>query len=232
VTHRVRTITPGIVLLVVLVVVVMPFLPLLISQQWRWVEAWAFGLTFSVGFVLSRLLVARTHPDLLTERARGLRQDDAEPWDITLAPIVGLGFGAIALVAGLDARYGWSGDFSTIAKLLALAIILIGYALGTYAMYVNRFFSGMVRIQTDRGHEVVSRGPYRWVRHPGYVGALMTYLASPILLDAAWALVPAIAVGIALVVRTKLEDETLVAKLDGYREYAQRTRYRLLPGVW
>jgi protein-S-isoprenylcysteine O-methyltransferase Ste14 len=96
----------------------------------------------------------------------------------------------------------------------------------------NRFFSGMVRIQTDRGHHVISSGPYRWVRHPGYTGALLTYLATPIFLDSLWAFFPVLLLTMVLVIRTRLEDRTLHQKLDGYRDYASRVRYRLLPGVW
>jgi len=90
----------------------------------------------------------------------------------------------------------------------------------------------MVRLQSDRGHSVISSGPYRWVRHPGYAGALLAYLFVPVLLDSLWAFIPTmITVGL-YVVRTALEDRFLQQNLDGYRDYATRVRYRLLPGVW
>jgi protein-S-isoprenylcysteine O-methyltransferase Ste14 len=143
-----------------------------------------------------------------------------------------LGGGLIPLTAGLDARFGPSADFSLPIELAALVVILAGYALGSYALMENRFFSGMVRIQTDRGHRVVSSGPYTWVRHPGYAGALLTYLATPLLLDSVWAFLPVVLLLIVLVVRTRLEDQTLQAELPGYSEYARRVRYRLLPGIW
>jgi len=90
----------------------------------------------------------------------------------------------------------------------------------------------MVRIQTEREQQVVSSGPYRWIRHPGYAGALLTYLVTPIFLDAIWAFIPAAFLGIALVIRTELEDRTLQDELKGYDDYARRVRYRFLPGVW
>jgi protein-S-isoprenylcysteine O-methyltransferase Ste14 len=99
-------------------------------------------------------------------------------------------------------------------------------------MLANRFFSGMVRIQTDRGHSVVSSGPYRWVRHPGYVAALFSYLATPIWLDSRWAFLPALFLTIALIIRTNLEDKALQDELEGYGEYTEQVPYRLLPGVW
>jgi protein-S-isoprenylcysteine O-methyltransferase Ste14 len=157
-------------------VVGIPFLPLLISWRWSWWEAWVFAAICVLGFAISRALAARRHPDLLAERARFLQHEDAKPWDKILAPLVGLGGGLIPLVAGLDARFDWSPAFSVPVKALSLVVILAGYALGSYALIENRFFSGMVRIQTDRGHQVVSSGPYRWMRHPGYAGALWSYL--------------------------------------------------------
>jgi protein-S-isoprenylcysteine O-methyltransferase Ste14 len=115
---------------------------------------------------------------------------------------------------------------------VALALILAGYALSSYALVENRYFSGMVRIQAERDHHVVTSGPYRWVRHPGYSGALLTFWGSPLFLDSAWAFLPAGLLTIVLVIRTALEDRTLQEQLDGYRAYAERVRYRLLPSVW
>jgi protein-S-isoprenylcysteine O-methyltransferase Ste14 len=227
-----KTITPRVIVLILIVVVGIPFLPLLISRQWDWWEAWIYAFISIFGFVISRALAARRHPDLLAERARFLRHEDAKRWDKYLSPMVGLGSGLILIVVGLDALFGWSPPFSLPAKLLALFTILAGYLLGTLALMENRFFSGMVRIQTERGHHVVSSGPYGWIRHPGYAGALLTYLATPFFLDSRWALLPAVFITIVLIIRTSLEDKTLQKELEGYHAYAERVRYRLLPGVW
>jgi protein-S-isoprenylcysteine O-methyltransferase Ste14 len=221
-----------VILQMVFYILVVPFLPLLISWQWDWWEAWMYAFISIFGFIISRALAARRHPDLLAERARFLELEDAKSWDKRLSPLIVLGGGLIPLVVGLDARFGWSIQFSMTAKIFALAVILAGYALGSYALIENRFFSGMVRIQTDRDHTVVSSGPYRWIRHPGYAGGLLTYLATPIFLDSLWAFIPAVFITVVLVIRTNLEDKTLQDELTGYREYALRVRYRLLPGVW
>ena len=117
-------------------------------------------------------------------------------------------------------------------KTAALVVLLAGYVLGSYALITNRFFSGVVRIQTDRGQHVVSSGPYLWVRHPGYAGALLVYMATPFLLDSLWAILSVLLTMAVLVYRTSLEDKTLHEELEGYREYAARVRYRLLPGIW
>jgi len=227
-----KILTPKVIVQVLLFVVIVPFLPLLISRQWDWWQAWVYAIVSILGFVISRALAARRHPDLLAERARMLRHEDAKPWDKTLAPLVGLGGAAIPLVAGLDALFGWSAGFSLPVELLALAAILAGYTLGSHALIENAYFSGMVRIQTDRGQRVVSSGPYRWMRHPGYAGALLVYWPTPLFLDSVWTFVPALFLTVVLIIRTNLEDKTLQAELDGYRDYAQRVRFRLLPGVW
>jgi len=134
--------------------------------------------------------------------------------------------------AGLEVLSGGSAGFCVPTKVLALLIIVAGYSLGSYALYENRFFSGVVRIQADRGQKVISEGPYRWMRHPGYAGALATYLAVPFFLDSFWAFVPALLWAIVLVICTSLKDQALQQELDGYKDYSQRVRYRLVMGIW
>lgn len=224
--------TPSVVFMVLFFVVFVPFFPLLISQHWGWWEAWAYAAISILAFAVSRALAARRRPDLLAERARFLRHENAESWDRLLAPLVGLGGGLIPLVAGLDALFGWSPGFGLAVKIPALVVFLAGLSLGSYALIANPFFSGMVRLQTDRGQHVVSEGPYRWVRHPGYAGALLTYLAVPFFLDALWVFLPVVFLTVVLVIRTSLEDGALQQRLEGYAEYAKKVHYRLLPGVW
>ena len=150
--HLQKAISPRVIVLMLFFIVVVPFLPLLISWRWDWWEAWVYAVICILGFAISRALAARRNPDLLAERARFLQQEDAKPWDKILSPLVGLGSGLIPLVAGLNALLDGSPTFSTPVKILALVIILAGYVLASYALIENRFFSGMVRIQTERGH--------------------------------------------------------------------------------
>ena len=227
-----KKISPRTIGMMLVFIVVIPFLPLLISRRWDWWEAWVYVIIGILGFAVSRMLAARRNPDLLAERAHFLQHQDAKPWDKILAPLVGLGGGFIPLVAGLEARFAWPTPFNLLVKILALVFILAGYALASYALIENRFFSGMVRIQTDRGHHLVSSGPYLWVRHPGYAGALLTYLATPFFLDSRWSFLPVLFITIVLVIRTSLEDKVLQNELEGYRNYTKQIRYRLLPGVW
>jgi protein-S-isoprenylcysteine O-methyltransferase Ste14 len=231
-SEQAKVFTPRVIVQMLFFVVVIPFLPLLISRHWDWWEAWVYAIAGILGFVFSRVLAARRHPDLIAERSRFMQHENAKSWDRILAPLISLGSILIMIVVGLDELLGWSPAFSLPAKIIALVLILAGYALSSYALIENRFFSGMVRIQTERGHQVVSSGPYRWVRHPGYAGGLPVYLATPVFLDSVWAFIPAVSLTVALVIRTSLEDRTLQEELAGYKDYAMRVRYRLLPGVW
>lgn len=218
--------------LTVFVVLVAPLLPMIIASEWDWWEAWAYAAASILSFVVSRAIAARVHPDVIAERAHTLEARNTKPWDKILAPLLALGSILILVTAGLDRLVGALSPFSTWAKFTALAGIVIGYAFSSWALVENRFFSGTVRIQTERGHHVISSGPYRLIRHPGYAGGLLGYMLIPVLLDSLWAFVPAVLLGIVMIARTALEDKTLQTELPGYAEYAQRTRYRLIPGVW
>jgi protein-S-isoprenylcysteine O-methyltransferase Ste14 len=142
-------------------------------------------------------------------------------------------FPATFITAGLDAgRFHWSPFFPIWLQFLALLAFIIGSAISSWAMAVNKFFSTIVRIQKERGHYVVTGGPYKLVRHPGYTGAIIVSISLPLLLGSVWALIPAIIGDIILIIRTVLEDNTLKKELQGYDEYAKRVPRRLIPGIW
>jgi protein-S-isoprenylcysteine O-methyltransferase Ste14 len=111
-------------------------------------------------------------------------------------------------------------------------LITFGYAFAAWAVAENRFFSSVVRIQTERGHVVCDSGPYRYVRHPGYAGNILAVFGIVLALGSVWALIPAAVASIIAVIRTVLEDQTLQEELPGYRGYARRVRYRLIPGIY
>ena len=228
-----KTFTASFLIQLFVFIILVPFLPILITWRWNWLEAWIYALVSILGYIISRVLVAQKHPDLLTERAKMAQHADAKSWDKVLFRLVVLGGAIMPLVAGLDMREGRSNfDFNVGWKFAALLVMLLGHALGTWALIENRFFSGVVRIQTDRGHHVVDGGPYRWMRHPGYVGGLLAAFGTPILLDSLWTFGVVALYTIILVIRTSLEDRTLQAELPGYAEYTQQTPYRLIPGIW
>lgn len=221
--------SPKVLVQLVLVLGVLPFLPMLIPWRWGWWEAWVYAVVNILGFIVSRTMISA---DLRRERARFTEHENIEPWDLKLVKLIALGLLAVPLTVGLEARFGVLATFGLPVKLIAIALLIGGHTFGTWALVANRFFSGVVRIQEDRGHKVVDSGPYRIVRHPGYLGALVMYLGTPLLLDSVWTYLPVLLLTGVLVLRTALEDRTLQAKLPGYTEYARRTRYRLLPRVW
>ena len=209
-----------------------PLLPMLISGRWNWWEAWVLTALLILTFMISRALAARKTPDILRERADYTEHEDTQPWDKWLSPTTAFGTAFILLTAGLDALFAWSIAFALGWELFGLALIVLGCLLGSYALIENAYFSGTVRIQAERGHSVVSGGPYAWVRHPGYTGSLLVNLGIPLLLDSAWAFVPAVILGALLVLRASLEDRFLLGNLPGYQQYAEKVRCRLLPGLW
>ncbi len=197
----------------------------------RWPRAWlCLGLQV-VLFIVTWLVVSRANPGVI--EARGKRkQEGTKGFDIIFSRVYTALSLIAAAVAGLDAvRFRWSATSSEAAAAAGIVYVL-GSALVMWTMAVNPFLETAVRIQKDRGHHVVSRGPYRFVRHPMYVGMLVSTLAAPAILGSLWAYVPAAFIVAAFVWRTMLEDRTLRAELEGYEEYAARTRYRLVPGLW
>ncbi|MCL4393890.1 MAG: isoprenylcysteine carboxylmethyltransferase family protein [Chloroflexi bacterium] len=195
-----------------------------------WWPAWASLAVMLAWIIATAVVILRFNPNLLGERL-GPRKG-AKPWDMAIMSILGLVQLARYIVAGLDQRYGWTGDLPLIAQITALTICVLGYALVVWATASNAFFSQIVRIQPERGHTVVNGGPYHYVRHPAYVGAILYELAVPVLLASWWALVVSGLNAVLLILRTTLEDRTLQAELTGYVAYARQVRFRLLPGIW
>jgi protein-S-isoprenylcysteine O-methyltransferase Ste14 len=211
--------------------VVMVALFLFLSAgRWNWGMGWVLVAITALWVIATGLVVIPRCPELLAERLGPKR--GGKRWDTAIMGIVGLGTIARCIVAGLDVRHGWTTGMLWAFQALALVIAALSYALVVWATGSNAYFSLTVRIQKERGHAVATGGPYRFVRHPSYVGGILFELAAPILLGSWWALIPGMLNAILFVVRTALEDKTLQAELDGYQDYAARVRYRLLPGVW
>jgi protein-S-isoprenylcysteine O-methyltransferase Ste14 len=193
-----------------------------------WVMGWVYMATT---FVSTGIIIFKIGEDLLRER-RG-KKTGVKRWDIPLAVFIGrLGPLILLVVAGLDKRFGWSPGIPLYVIVAALLVFIFGRYIAFSAMMANKFFSSVVRIQEDRGHGVVSSGPYRYVRHPGYTAIILYSVSAAIVLESLWALIPAGLILIVTIIRTALEDRTLRAELEGYADYAGRVRYRLIPFVW
>lgn len=180
--------------------------------------------------VFSFFRLARS-PGLIRERMRP--GPGVKWWDKLLLAIYGpLSLGLILVAAADAGRFGWTGRLPARVYVVGWAVFFLSYGLVFWAMSANRWFSTVVRIQTDRGQQVVSEGPYRFIRHPGYLGGIGGALATPVVLGSLWGLMVGGAVAIVLIIRTALEDRMLIRELPGYADYAKVTRYRLVPGVW
>jgi protein-S-isoprenylcysteine O-methyltransferase Ste14 len=199
----------------------------------KWWEAWAYVAQALFVMIFSRAFIILKNPELALERAEAGQKESAKSWDKVIVPWVSIYLPMISwILAGLDKRFGWSPDLSDTIQIIALVLIFAGGMFGTWAIITNQFFSSHVRIQTDRGHTVVDSGPYRIMRHPGYAGGLLSWIAAPFFFGSYSVTIPTVAAIILFIVRTSKEDRTLQEELPGYKEYAQEVRYRLLPGIW
>lgn len=193
-------------------------------------QGWVFSAFVAVQYIVN-ILIFKRKPDLGFERIKPGR--GVKPWDYVYYGLSLPLYFAIFIFGSLDAgRLGWTDALPVWVYIPAYMGFTWSTVVFYQAMWVNRFFSSMVRIQDERGHRVIQSGPYRYVRHPGYVGGMVMSLAMPVVLGSLWALIPAVAVTLLLVIRTWLEDLTLIKELPGYRDYARRVKYRLIPGLW
>ena len=195
-----------------------------------WWPPWAAIGVWLAYFAATDIIMLRLNPDLMAERLSPPK--GAKTWDRAIVSVIRLTQLARYILAGLDQRYGWTGGFPLAVQVAGLAVCVLGYALFAWAMASNTFFSQVVRIQADRGHAVAANGPYRYVRHPAYIGGILFELAMGVLLASWWAIIAGGLCSILLILRTALEDRTLQAELEGYADYTRRVRYRLLPGIW
>ncbi|MBI4731312.1 MAG: isoprenylcysteine carboxylmethyltransferase family protein [Chloroflexi bacterium] len=198
--------------------------------KWDWWNAWVYIGIYLAFLIFNVIVILPGHKDLAEERSRV--GEGTKSWDRVIASIGAFGGLLILALAGLDERFGWAGAIRTEVQIAAFVLMGATYPIFTWAMVSNKFFATTVRIQKERGHTVQTGGPYRFVRHPGYFSLLFTYVTMPFALGSLWACIPAALLVLNLFVRTALEDRTLLAELDGYKEYAARVRYRLIPGIW
>ncbi len=200
------------------------------AGRWDWLWAWVYVGILLLVLLGNGIFLLRGSAELLAERGQPKEMRD---WDKIVSFIwLAMSYLALPLLAGLDARFSWTGDLGLIWRVVGAVVLIVGYEVAIWAMQANAYFSTAVRIQSERGHTVCRNGPYRFVRHPGYIGFMLMPVGTAILLGSLWALLVALASAIPMVIRTALEDRVLQSELPGYREYAQEIRYRLVPGLW
>lgn len=215
---------------VLVVLAVQTAILFLSSGRLDWAKAWVFIGLYLLGMVVNASLLLHYSPETIAERAeaRGMKT-----WDKMVGGLFGIMyFIVMLLVAGLDVRFGWTGRFPLALHIAGTVAFALGFALLIWSMVSNAYFSTVVRVEEDRGQAVCDTGPYRFVRHPGYIGAIVHSLVVPLILGSWWALIPGALAALLMIARTALEDKTLQEELDGYKEYGGQVCYRLLPGIW
>jgi len=195
-------------------------------------RSWLFFIASLLHYVSSVTAQYWLNPELLIQRLR-VKREGSKTWDEVLMRVSNLTvLILIPLTAGLDVgRYYWS-----TLDIYYVGIGLVFFALSTvlinWAMWINPFFEPTVRIQKDRGHTVISGGPYKIVRHPGYLGGILYTLSAPLIIGSLYTFIPVAIYVLLIMLRTLLEDRTLQRELEGYSEYTKQTKYRLFPWIW
>lgn len=214
-------------LLVLGILAALLFVP---AGRWDWPEAWALILSFGAFLLMYALWGLYRDPAQLQERSQVAA--NVKRWDKVILGVYTALLPTVFVVAGFDAgRFGWS-TVPVVVEALAWMGLTLAAALILWTMTVNTYLSRQARIQDDRRQEVVTAGPYRAIRHPMYLGIIVLFLCLGPALGSWYALVPGLAIGALFVVRTAKEDAMLREELAGYEDYAERVRYRLIPGGW
>ena len=202
------------------------FLP---AGTFLWIEAWIY-LIFLFGFFgIVIIYFPKRDPELVKKR---MDMKIKENWDKVFIIITGIAFTALFIIPGFDAvRFQWS-FVPIVVKIVGFGGFLLSLILNFLVMRENTYLSRIVEIQKERGHKVITTGPYKVIRHPMYTAFVLLVISHCLALGSYYSLIPAVVIIIALIYRTKREDEMLHKQLEGYKEYAQKTKYKLIPGIW
>ncbi len=196
----------------------------------NYIQGWVF-LCVNVGTTLMNFLTSQNKKDLVNERSK--LGEGVKDWDKLLLGLSAVMYLILIIIAGLDSgRYFWTKDFSWEIVISGIAMIFTGQILFLTARSQNNYFSIVVRIQKEREHVVCDTGLYKYIRHPGYLGMILSLIGIPLITTSIFSSIPTSMAIILLLIRTFLEDKTLKAELNGYTEYSERTRYKLLPFIW
>jgi protein-S-isoprenylcysteine O-methyltransferase Ste14 len=206
---------------------VMAVILFVVVGQLDWIWAWVYLGINLVNVLIVGPIMIRTNPVTVAEHEE---LEKTEKWDVGSVFYLLAMYIALPLVAGLDVRFGWARDLSIAWHVAGASVLAVGLGLASWVMITNPYIWSEVPIQ--HGQTVCSAGPYRFVRHPAYAGLILQALGVPILLDSLWALVPGVTAAVCIIVATSLEDRILQAELPGYQDYAQKVRFRLVPGIW
>ena len=223
----------GRLFLTALYILIFPILILLLSGDWLWLEGWIFYAWFIILCATTIIYLYQRNPGLLAERYKKPGTANQKGWDKYVVFGLVLGFLLWIVIMPLDAkRFGWSADFPLWVMILGGIGLVISYFLFFRAYTDNSFLSPLVRIQTERKHQVVSTGVYGFVRHPMYLGGLLLFIGTPMLLGSLYGIIIGILLSFLIAGRITGEEKMLVNELEGYAEYRNKVKYRLIPFIW
>jgi protein-S-isoprenylcysteine O-methyltransferase Ste14 len=201
------------------------------AGTWRWPAAWIFLVAMTLTGLFAGLWLAKTDPALFAERMRLTARDEQPAADKLFVPALSIAFLGWFVLIGIDHRLHGS-EFSSSLQISGLAMQLVSAVFIMWVMRVNSFAAPLVKVQSERGHHVIDSGPYAWVRHPMYTGAIVFFIGIPLLLGSLRGLIASPLLAFMFAIRITIEERMLKAGLDGYADYTSRVRYRLLPGIW
>lgn len=218
------------VLQLLLLILIQAFLLFGAAGTLYWPAAWWYLGLYVIMLVAASFVMIPHRREVVEERSKGIA--GGKKWDLWITRLMAIPTLGLLIVAGLDERWSWTPPLPVWLRIVGGLLFIAGYLLVLWAMYTNQYFSQVVRIQKERDHRAVTDGPYRIIRHPGYLGMTTSLLGAVFLLDCLYGLL-CFALYLALItLRTRLEDQTLQSELPGYREYCLVTRFRLVPGIW
>ncbi len=217
------------VLRALLAPILMVGLLFLVAGTWNYWQAWVYLIINMILLILMSTVLS-PNSELVEERLNP--KQGMKGWDKFYFAVTTPLYVIALLLAGLDQRFGWTTNMPLAIYWASVIVYILGQAIFQWARYTNQYFSSVVRIQTDRGQTVCKDGPYKYVRHPGYVGGFLFTITVGLVLGSWYASIPQVIAALMLVWRTRREDRTLQAELPGYAEFAKETRYRLVPGLW
>ena len=191
-----------------------------------WVEGWIFLIIMSAYIIYSTVWLMKNNPELLKER---LRIRKTQKWDKIILFLFSICFVALFVIPGFDFRYQWT-HIPAIVKVAAFFGICISFVIIFLVTKENTYAFKAIKIKEN--HTVVTTGPYQYVRHPLYAGGMLFMVCMPLALGSLYSFVPGLVSVVLFCIRTYLEDTLLCKELSGYRDYAQKTRYRLIPKIW